>query len=391
MKKIFGFGLLLVIAITMSGCTFPMTSNDQLSEQELEALIDSLVEEQQATIDYTIQGFEDAVTDMIEFSRNGVIGIDVDTAISSGTGSGVIYKKEATDTSGLYKYYLVTNDHVMVHEDDGGTRYQPLNISIVFERNGLLFEVIDENIDFLGSDPVTDLAVLSFVSTQDFSVIPLADSYEVELGQFVFAIGNPLGFDYFGTVTMGVVSGLARYYVNDDFNATLLQHDAAISPGNSGGALLNINGELIGINNMKLVDDYVSNIGFAIPSNTVKRIAADLEPDGIVLRPYLGISTTAQVNLCDADYGVCLLTADGSPSVQFGGAAYNAGLVDGDIIIGYKNQDDTEFMDMPNFNVLKEAILNSQVGEFITLKYIHNGVVLTTDPTELKLHPDDQE
>ena len=243
-------------------------------------------------------------------------------------------------------------------------------------------EVDDENIEILGSDPTTDLAVFTFESGEEFSVIPLADSYDLRIGEFVFAIGNPLGFEYYGTVTMGVISGLTRYVEDGDFSATLLQHDAAISPGNSGGALLNIDGELVGINNMKIVQDYVSNIGFAIPSNTVNRIVMDLEDDGIVTRPYLGIISYPYTNICGTDYGVCI-------DVQEGGAAEAAGLIDGDTIISFKNSTYGEFRDIMNFNELKEAILNSQVGEEIQLKYIRDGVIYTSDVATLGTHPDD--
>jgi serine protease Do len=324
---------------------------------------------------------------MLEEARDGVLGIQVTTDESAGTGSGVIYKQEGNT------YYMVTNDHVLVHEDDLGNRYLPTDIQIVYEKNGILFTISNENVTYLGSDPVTDLGVVTFTTDETFSVIPLADSYQVEPGQFVFALGNPLGFDYYGTVTMGVVSGAARYYQDGDFDATLLQHDAAISPGNSGGALLNVNGELIGINNMKLITEYVSNIGFAIPSNTVARITADLEDDGIVTRPYLGISTYAQINECGLDFGVCL------SSVQDGGAAENAGLEIDDVIVAYKNEGMTEYKDVFNFNDLKEAILNSSIGEQITVMYYrdvdNNGSydddeLFESQTATLNVHPDDQ-
>ena len=263
-------------------------------------------------------------------------------------------------------------------------------ISIVFEKNGLLFE-ITENVELLGQDATTDLAVIRFESDEDFSVISFGNSYDVVVGQYVFAIGNPLGFEYYGTVTSGIISGEARYMQDGDFDATLLQHDAPISPGNSGGALVNLNGELIGINNKKVVLEDVSNIGFAIPVNTVKRIVEDLEDDGIVTRPYLGISTIAQINECGLDYGVCV-------NVSEGGAAEAAGLVDGDIIIGYKNDGEVDFLEINNFNDLREAILNSSVGETIVIKFIRfedvEGEMVPVEydslPTELNVHPDDQ-
>ncbi len=369
MKKI-----LLVFSVSLliflSGCVTDGlgTEINYYSDDELKDLIEEMMPDTTVDTIYDLGSFQTAVSDMISVARSGVIGVVSASLEATGTGSGVIYKKEGTT------YYVVTNHHVV--EDS-------IALSVVYEENGVLFEVIDEYTEILGSDPTTDLAVFTFESNQDFTVIEFADSYELEIGEFVFAVGNPLGFTYYGTVTMGIVSGLTRYVVDGDFEATLLQHDAAISPGNSGGALLNIDGELIGINNMKLVEEFVSNIGFAIPSNTVKRITMDLEDDGEITRPYLGISTNAQLNVCGTDYGVCI------PNVLEGGAAEAAGLLDGDTIIGYKNTSYDDFLEVMNFNDLKEAILNSQVGEEIQLRYIRDGVTYESLVVTLGTHPDD--
>lgn len=373
MKKIL-LGLMVLLTITLSGC-IPTTTdpNDDITttytEEELRALIEELMPEANVDTTYDLDTFQQAVTDMVGEVKSGVLGIVNENIVieNSGTGSGVIYKQEG----GFY--YLVTNQHVIDNYSE---------LTLVYEKNGLLFEIQNDAITVLGQDETTDLAVLKFTSSEDFNVIPLGDSYDIEIGDFVFAIGNPLGFDYYGTVTMGIISGTSRYVSSGTFDATLLQHDAAISPGNSGGALVNINGELIGINNMKIVEDNVSNIGFAIPSNTVKRIADDLEDDGIVTRPYLGISTYAQVNVCGLAYGVCI-------TVQPGGAAEAAGLQDDDVIIGYKNEGMTDFIDIFNFNDLREAILNSSVGETIQLKYVRDGIEYISVETVLGIHPDD--
>ncbi|MCK5388498.1 MAG: trypsin-like peptidase domain-containing protein, partial [Candidatus Izimaplasma sp.] len=340
MKKLI---LILTISMTvlLSGCTPVVEEPDvePLTEEELTALIESLMPEANIETTYDLTSFQTAVTDMIAEARHGVIGIISISSAGAQSGSGVIYKKEG-DT-----YYVVTNYHVV----EGST-----DLSVVFERHGVLnFDITNDHTEILGSDPTTDLAVFTFESTETFTVIPMADSYELALGQFVFAIGNPLGFDYFGTVTMGVVSGLTRYVIGDGFNTTLLQHDAAISPGNSGGALLNINGELVGINNMKLIDEYVTGIGFAIPSNTVRRITMDLEDDGVITRPYLGVISNPSLNVCGTEYGACII------EVQVGGAAESAGLIDFDTVVGYKVSSYDEFRIILNFDDLREAILNS--------------------------------
>ncbi len=368
MKKIL-LVLTISISLLLTGC-IPVEDNydyEPLTDEQLTDKIEALLPEAQVSTTYDLTSFQTAVTEMIAVARHGVIGIVNTTPDGAASGSGVIYKHVGDI------YYVVTNNHVVENST---------SLTIVYEKNGILFDIDNDHIEIIGQDPTTDLAVVTFESTEDFHVIPMGDSYDIEMGQFVFAIGNPLGFEYYGTVTMGIISGLTRYVVSGTFNATLLQHDAAISPGNSGGALLNINGELIGINNMKLIDDYVSGIGFAIPSNTVKRITADLEDDGIVTRPYLGITTYAQLNVCGTDYGVCV-------DVQEGGAAEAAGLQNGDTIVGYKTGSYDEFITILNFNDLKEAILNSQVGEEVQLQYIRDGELYTSDVATLGIHPDD--
>lgn len=373
MKKLL-LALTILISVALAGCV-PTTEDPDpdeytttYTEEELIELIEGLLPDITVDTTYDIASFQDAIKDIIDEARTGVLGLLVNTPLGTATGSGVVYKDD-----GDY-YYMVTNEHVVADYTA---------VTVVYEKNGLLFEI--SNVEVLGMDETTDLAVVRFASGEEFAVIPFADSYDIYPGQFVFAIGNPLGFDYYGTVTMGVISGTSRYVQSGLFDATLIQHDAAISPGNSGGALINLNGELVGINNLKLVDQDVSNIGFAIPSNTVQRIIDDLEDDGEVTRPYLGITTYAQVNECGLDYGVCIF-------VQTGGAAEDAGLEDDDVIIGWKNittgMDD--FLVINNFNELREAILNSSVGDTVVLKYIRDGIEYISEETVLNVHPDDQ-
>lgn len=360
--------LLIDVAVADAIAEYQETDINNLTEAELLVLVEDLLPKATIETTYDLASFEQAINDMIEEVKTGVVGIFAANEESAGSGSGVIYKKDGEN------YFLVTNQHVV----DGAT-----NLTVVYEKNGILFEIGNDFVTLVGEDKTTDLAVLMFTSTEDFAVIPFANSYDIELGDIVFAIGNPLGFKYYGTVTMGVISGLSRYVndeVEDGFDATLLQHDAAISPGNSGGALLNTNGELIGINNMKIVDDDVTSIGFAIPSNTVKRIAFDLEDDGMLSTPYLGISTYPQVNVCGMDYGICITVLPGMP-------AEAAGLEDNDVIIGYLNDGETAYREVNNFNDLREAILESSVGETIRLKYVRDGEIYTTQDIVLVEKP----
>ncbi|WP_240515997.1 trypsin-like peptidase domain-containing protein [Candidatus Izimaplasma bacterium ZiA1] len=391
MKKLL-LTLTLIISIFLSGCTLQNDETiDSYTKDELMDLIEEMIPEANVSTTYDMSSFQDAIVEMVAQTRNGVLGVVAQelsgsTVIGGGTGSGVVYKKVGD------VYYLVTNAHVIT-EDVTDTLGQVTgtelldNFVITYEKNNLLFNI--NEVTVVGYDLTTDLAVLTFTSDEYFSVIEFGDSYAIEPGQFVFAIGNPLGFNYYGTLTMGVISGTSRYLQDGDFDATLLQHDAAISPGNSGGALVDINGKLIGINNMKIVDADVTGIGFAIPSNTVQRIVEDLEDDGVVTRPFLGIVTSAQVNQCGIDYGVCLLDSESQPAIYPNGAADNAELQSGDVIIGFKKIDQEEYFDVFNFNDLKEAILNCKVGDQIQIKYIRDNEIKESNIVTLGVHPDD--
>ncbi len=338
-----------------------------LTRDEIKDLIVDMMPEDRYQSTFDLGGFEEALTHMLEARGHSVVGIRNYQAFTMGTGSGVIYKSEGNT------YYVVTNDHVIENFTE---------LEIVYERYGILNTIEDSAITFLGTDPVTDLAVLRFTSNQHFPTVDFADSYDLRVGQFVFAVGNPLGFEYYGTATIGILSGTARFLESGSFNATVLQHDAALSPGNSGGALFDIDGNLIGINHMKIIDSVATNIGFAIPSNTVQRVVNDLEAFGEVIRPFLGVSSNVFVNLCGEPFGACV-------EVLPGGAAEAAGLQDGDTIIGYKHESDDDFIDIFNFNDLREAILNSRVGDSVIIQYVRDGETMESEPTTLNRHPDD--
>jgi serine protease Do len=153
-----------------------------------------------------------------------------------------------------------------------------------------------ENAELVGSDIWTDLAVVTIPSKNVDTVAQFGDSDVLKQGETVIAIGNPLGLDFYGSVTTGVISGKDRSVPVDlngdgyeDWETEVLQTDAAINPGNSGGALVNISGELVGINSMKIAESTVEGLGFAIPINTVIPIIEELERNGEVKRPTMGI------------------------------------------------------------------------------------------------------
>jgi serine protease Do len=194
----------------------------------------------------------------------------------AGTGSGVIYKK----ANG--KAFIVTNHHVV----EGASQ---IEVSL---KDGTRVPA-----KLLGSDILTDLAVLEIDAKHVSKVAEFGDSDKVKPGEPVIAIGNPLGLQFAGSVTQGIISGTNRTIEVDldrdglpDWNAEVLQTDAAINPGNSGGALVNIEGQVIGINSMKIAQQAVEGIGLAIPINFAEPIIADLEKYGQVRRPYMGVS-----------------------------------------------------------------------------------------------------
>lgn len=201
----------------------------------------------------------------------------------AGTGSGVIYKKSGD------KAYVITNNHVI----EGANQIE------VTLADGTKVEA-----KLLGTDIWTDLAVLEMSASKVTTVAEFGNSDSLKQGETVIAIGNPLGLDFSGSVTTGVVSGKDRAIPVDlngdnqvDWQAEVLQTDAAINPGNSGGALVNLAGQLIGINSMKISQTTVEGIGLAIPVNSVIPVIEDLEEYGEVKRPTMGVTLVDVTNV----------------------------------------------------------------------------------------------
>lgn len=197
----------------------------------------------------------------------------------SGIGSGVVIKKSKNDA------YIVTNNHVVEDATD-------LKVYLNNDRK--------IKADLVGTDPLNDIAVLKIKNTDDIKAIDFADSSKVKTGDNVFAMGNPLGLQFSNTVTSGIISASEREITvptsEGKNKTTVLQTDAAINRGNSGGALVNLNGELVGVNSMKISSIGVEGIGFSIPSNKVKSISEELIKNGEINRSKLGISL---INLND--------------------------------------------------------------------------------------------
>ena len=223
--------------------------------------------------------------------------------------------------------------------------------------------------EVLGYDEESDLAFLS-VSNENIPAeilsgmkkAKLGDSESLKVGEKVLAIGSPLG--YKNTVTDGIISGLQRNLNYSDRRLKLIQTNAAINPGNSGGALVNMSGEVIGINTVKLAGTELEGLAFAIPINKVKEIYEEILEKGYVSRPFLGIigsETAKDKNSGNYQQGVLVR------GIVQGSAASEAGILDGDIIINFKEKD------IKNMEELIMAIEETKVGEIISVIVLRDG------------------
>ncbi|MBR4153255.1 MAG: trypsin-like peptidase domain-containing protein [Selenomonadaceae bacterium] len=261
---------------------------------------------------------------------------------TEGVGSGVIFRNDG---------YIITNNHVIA-----GAKEIIVSLSDGNTVNGTL----------IGTDEMTDIAVVK-VDAKDLPVAELGDSDEVVVGEPAIAIGNPMGLEFQGSVTVGVISALNRTLDLNDRRVKLFQTDAAISPGNSGGALVNADGEVIGINSAKLATTGVEGMGFAIPINTVKAIVKELMDKGYVARPYLGVTIFDKPTA--ARYGYQLSIEKGVYVFQVGidSPAGRAGFQRGDIILTIDGKEVNSVTDVRN------AVAAHKVGDKIKVRFDRDG------------------
>ena len=299
-------------------------------------------------------GSQDSSTikSVVEQCANSVVEIQTESVtngsnpfqqyVSSGAGSGVILTQDG---------YIVTNHHVI----------EDANSITVRTRSG------DEyNASLVGSDEQSDLAVLKIDAT-GLTPAVLGDSTTLEVGDLAIAIGNPLG-ELGGSVTSGIISALDREMTIDGQTMTLLQTDAAVNPGNSGGGLFNANGDLIGIVNAKSSGENVEGIGFAIPISTATDIIDELIANGeVTSRPTLGVSLyNVEDEMTASQLGV---DSTGVYIVQIvdGGAADNAGLRSGDRIVSVDGSEVSSASDV------RAALNKHKIGESISITVERNG------------------
>ena len=269
--------------------------------------------------------------------------------VQSGAGSGVIISQDG---------YILTCAHVV----DGATSVK------VQLQNG---ETYDASI--VGSDATSDIAVIKIEAT-GLTPAVIGDSDALAVGETVVAVGNPLG-TLSNTVTDGIISALNREVTVEDNDMTLLQTNASISPGNSGGGLFNANGELIGIVNAKSSYSEAEGIGFAIPIDSAMEVAQQLIENGAVIRPALGVKILDVMDANTANQLGVSATGVYVVEVTAGGGAEAAGVQAGDRIIAV---DDTA---VSSSNSVKSYLADKQVGDTVNLQVEREGKVLTLSVT----------
>ena len=314
---------------------------------------------------------KDAVVSVITYSanrQNSVFGndetdTDTDSQQVASEGSGVIYKKNGKDA------YLVTNTHVIK-----GASKVDIRLADGTKVPG----------EIVGSDTFSDIAVVKISSEKVTTVAEFGDSSKLNVGETAIAIGSPLGSEYANTVTQGIISSLNRNVSlksqdGQAISTKAIQTDTAINPGNSGGPLVNIQGQVIGITSSKIASNggtSVEGLGFAIPSNDAQNIIKQLESDGKVTRPALGIQMVNLANIGASDLRKLNIPSSVTSGVVVKSVQSNmpasGHLEKYDVIT---KVDDKEISSSTD---LQSALYNHFIGDTIKITYYRNGKEETT-------------
>lgn len=311
----------------------------------------------------SLQGYSDTGVGVAKKVQPSIVAITVEYSVNSifnrtpstatARGSGIIISEDG---------YILTNNHVINSSSSNKDAFYEIG-----KANKVIVKLYNDDTEYkgeiIGTDSQTDLAVIKIDKT-DLTAAELGDSDSVQVGEFSMAIGSPLGLD--NSVTAGIISAVNREVSDEDGNKYVaIQTDAAINSGNSGGALVNSKGQVIGVNTLKLSGTSVEGIGFAIPINATKDIYNQLIQYSKVKRPYVGISgidldkETAERN--NLVIGVYVKTVD-----DFS-AAEKAGIKPGDVII------EAEGKKITNMDELNEIKNKKQIGDTLKLKIYRDG------------------
>ena len=370
---LFVFSALLLAAVA---CSNPLTITDifdvpseesptLLSEAETESLPTLEISASDVVVSADLISQQDALISLYEIVSPGVVSIFVITDQGGGQGSGFVIDNQG---------HIVTNYHVVE-----GANYLEVSFS-----SGL-----KSTAEIVGVDTDSDLAVIHVdVPEAELTPLALGNSDALQVGQIVIAIGNPFGLS--GSMSTGIVSSLGRSLdsLNQSENGQffsagdLIQTDAAINPGNSGGPLLNLKGEVIGINRAIRTfnfndsgDSLNSGIGFAVSVDILKRVAPSLIATGSYDYPFLGLSSIPSLTLADAQQlGLDRTNGVFITNITAGGPADQAGLVVGDMILAVNGRQVNNFNEMISY-----LFVNTSPGENITLIILRDNVEINLE------------
>ena len=368
--------LLLVILISFFSGVLGTFTTLQLSQKQnsgttTTTTVSKTAVKNENSTTQAVDKVKDAVVSVITYSsnsQNSLLGSDeTDTDTNSeqvySEGSGVIYKKEG-DTA-----YLVTNTHVI-----NSAKKVDIRLADGTKVPG----------EIVGSDTYSDIAVVKIAADKVTTVAEFGDSSQLTVGETAIAIGSPLGSEYANTVTQGIVSSLNRNVSlkSEDGQAistNAIQTDTAINPGNSGGPLINIQGQVIGITSSKIASNggtSVEGLGFAIPANDVINIIKQLEKDGKVTRPALGIHMVNLSNLSTTDLQKLKLPGNVTSGVAVRSVQKNMPAN------GHLQQYDviTKIDDkaISSTTELQSALYSHSIGDSMTVTYYRDGKEETT-------------
>ena len=368
LKKFFAVS---IASIALVGCG--QLADDGTTETDSDGGVS-----QEITVSNVEVNVTSGITEAVEKVNDGVVSIinlrrndyqswtsfyggqtDEDEFLQAGTGSGAVYKIEDD------RAYIFTNNHVVEGSDA---------VDVLLQDGTRVPAEVE------GSDVWTDLAVLSIDAQYVDTALEFGNSDNLTVGEPAIAIGSPLGTEFASSVTSGIISGVGRTVPVDtnsdgqpDWEMTAIQTDAAINPGNSGGPLVNIAGQVVGINSMKISSATVEGMGFAIPSNDAIYIINQLERDGEVTRPYLGITMidlslisgvqrSEDLNLPDDVKKGILISR-----VENGSPAAEAGIQPGDVIVSFDGEE------VDNTVQLRQILYTSEIDTSVKVELYRNG------------------
>ena len=352
MRKRIVYLFTIILSLFVGACLmygvfyfFPNTIVEKVSENKVTVTDEG--------ISAGVDNVYDSVVVVESLVRNSVISI----------GTGFVYKTDGNDA------YVMTNHHVIEDAE---------SVQLTFTNGDVV------TAELIGSDEYADIAVLKIDNKYVLKVATLGSSEDMELGDTVFTIGTPLSKDYSGTVTRGIISGKNRLVsvsisgYSSDWIMNVMQTDAAINPGNSGGPLCDVNGNVIGINSLKVVEDEIEGLGFSIPIEDAMDIASHIESGTKIIRPYFGIS---MLDL-SASYDLMLagIRIDGNVDegvvvyqVEDGSPASISGLSTGDIIIKVGG------IEVGNIAEFRYNLYKYEPGEVVEVEYYRDGEYKTTE------------